>query len=346
MASHRRPKQPNRARVTVLTATAAAAVVLSAQGASAAPAKPSKDEVKAQVDALYEEAEQATEKFNGAKERQEKLEKEIGQLQDQVARGQDELNELRNTLGSMASAQYRSGGVDQSMALFLSADPDDYLDKASTLDQLSDKQVESVTKIQAKQRSLAQQRQEASGKLADLDATRKELGEKKKASADKLAEAQALLNTLTAQERAQLKDDEAKSSRASRSEGERTPDLGDVKPSGRAGAALAAAKTKLGSAYISGYEGPTAFDCSGLTQWAYKQAGVNISRTTFTQVNDGTRIGRSQLQPGDLVFFYGDLHHVGLYAGNNMTLHASNPRGGVKYESIDNMPFQFGVRIG
>ncbi|MGW0900637.1 C40 family peptidase, partial [Streptomyces goshikiensis] len=71
-----------------------------------------------------------------------------------------------------------------------------------------------------------------------------------------------------------------------------------------------------------------------------------ISRTTFTQVNDGTRIGRSQLQPGDLVFFYGDLHHVGLYAGNNMTLHASNPRGGVKYESIDNMPFQFGVRIG
>ncbi|AKL65836.1 NlpC/P60 family protein [Streptomyces goshikiensis] len=346
MASHRRPKQPNRARVTVLTATAAAAVVLSAQGASAAPAKPSKDEVKAQVDALYEEAEQATEKFNGAKERQEKLEKEIGQLQDQVARGQDELNELRNTLGSMASAQYRSGGVDQSIALFLSADPDDYLDKASTLDQLSDKQVESVTKIQAKQRSLAQQRQEASGKLADLDATRKELGEKKKASADKLAEAQALLNTLTAQERAQLKDDEAKSSRASRSEGERTPDLGDVKPSGRAGAALAAAKTKLGSAYISGYEGPTAFDCSGLTQWAYKQAGVNISRTTFTQVNDGTRIGRSQLQPGDLVFFYGDLHHVGLYAGNNMTLHASNPRGGVKYESIDNMPFQFGVRIG
>ncbi|WP_327300577.1 NlpC/P60 family protein [Streptomyces goshikiensis] len=346
MASHRRPKQPNRARVTVLTATAAAAVVLSAQGASATPAKPSKDEVKAQVDALYEEAEQATEKFNGAKERQEKLEKEIGQLQDQVARGQDELNELRNTLGSMASAQYRSGGVDQSIALFLSADPDDYLDKASTLDQLSDKQVESVTKIQAKQRSLAQQRQEASGKLADLDATRKELGEKKKASADKLAEAQALLNTLTAQERAQLKDDEAKSSRASRSEGERTPDLGDVKPSGRAGAALAAAKTKLGSAYISGYEGPTAFDCSGLTQWAYKQAGVNISRTTFTQVNDGTRIGRSQLQPGDLVFFYGDLHHVGLYAGNNMTLHASNPRGGVKYESIDNMPFQFGVRIG
>lgn len=101
----------------------------------------------------------------------------------------------------------------------------------------------------------------------------------------------------------------------------------------------------MGSAYISGEEGPNAFDCSGLTQWAYKQAGVSISRVTYTQANDGTRISKSQLQPGDLVFFYGDLHHVGLYAGNNMTLHASNPRGGVKYESLDNMPFQFGVRI-
>ncbi|MFJ7586059.1 NlpC/P60 family protein [Streptomyces sp. NPDC097617] len=342
MASHRRPKQPNRTRVTLLTATAAAAVALTAQSASAAPAKPSKDEVKSQVDALYEEAEQATEKFNGAQERQDKLEKEIGQLQDQVARGQGDLNDLRSTLGSMASAQYRTGGIDPSLGLLLSEDPDSYLDKASSLEHLSGKQVEAVQKIQAKQRTLAQQRQEAAGKLADLDATRKELAEKKKASAEKLAAAQALLNTLTTQERAALKDEE---SRASRSDSSRV-DLGDVKASGRAGAALAAAKTKLGFTYQSGGTGPNVYDCSGLTQWAYKQAGVNISRTTFTQVNDGTRISRSQLQPGDLVFFYGDLHHVGLYAGNNMTLHASNPRSGIKYESMDNMPFQFGVRIG
>ncbi|MFC9815966.1 NlpC/P60 family protein [Streptomyces virginiae] len=342
MASHRRPKQPTRARVTVLTSVAAAAVALTAQSASAAPAKPSKDEVKTQVDALYEEAEQATEKFNGAKERQETLEKEIGQIQDQVARGQSELNDLRSALGSMASAQYRNGGIDPSLALLLSEDPDSYLDKASTLEHLSGKQVEAVQKIQAKQRTLAQQRQEAAGKLADLDATRKGLGEKKKVSTEKLAAAQALLNTLTAQERAALKDEET---RASRADGQRV-DLGDVKASGRAGAALAAAKTKLGFTYQSGGTGPNVYDCSGLTQWAYKQAGVNISRVTYTQANDGTRISRSQLQPGDLVFFYGDLHHVGLYAGNNMTLHASNPRSGIKYESMDNMPFQFGVRIG
>ncbi|WP_030206515.1 C40 family peptidase [Streptomyces sp. NRRL S-87] len=345
MASHRRPKQPTRARVTTLTALAAAAVALASQNAQAAPAKPSKDEVKSKVDGLYEQAEKATEKFNGAREQQRKLEKEIGQLQDKVARGQAELNEMRDQMGSMASAQYRSGGVDSSIQLLLSDNPDEYLDKASVLDQLSAKQVESVHKIQEKQRALAQERQEAAGKLKDLADTRKELGEKKAEIQTKLAEAQKLLNSLTAEERQRLNDDD--NTRASRGGGGGRGGSLDpnVKGSGHAGEALAYAKTKLGSAYISGYEGPNAFDCSGLVQWAYGKAGVQLSRTTYTQANEGPHIGRSQLQPGDLVFFYSDLHHVGLYAGNNTVLHASNPRGGVKYENMDYMPFQFGVRI-
>ncbi|MFC8748510.1 coiled-coil domain-containing protein, partial [Streptomyces olivaceus] len=210
MASHRRPKQPSRTRVTVLTTAAAAAVALSSQAANAAPSeKPSKDEVKAKVDKLYEEAEQATEKYNGAKEKQEKLQKEVSTIQDNVARGQEDLNALRDGLGSMASAQYRSGGIDPSLQLFLSADPDDYLDKASTLDQLSGQQVEALKKIQEKQRELSQQRSEASEKLKDLSATRTELGNKKKQVQGKLSEAQKLLNTLTAQERAALKKEEA-----------------------------------------------------------------------------------------------------------------------------------------
>ncbi|MET9698255.1 NlpC/P60 family protein [Streptomyces sp. NPDC006529] len=341
MASHRRPKQPSRLRVTVLTATAAAAVVLSANGASAAP-QPSKDEAKAEVDALYTESEQAAEKANGAKERQDKLEKEISQLQDQVAKGQDELNTLRSALGSMASAQYRTGGIDNSLALFLSGDPDSYLDKASTMEQLSGKQVEAVQKIQAKQRSLAQKRQEASGKLADLAATRKELDEKKKAAQEKLAAAQAVLNSLSADERAKLGEDEK---RASRSDGDRANLGGGAKGSGRAGQALENAKTQLGDAYHMGDTGPDSWDCSSLVQWAYGQAGVDLPRVTYDQANAGRHLSLSELQPGDLILFYDDLHHVGLYAGNGMTLHASNPRGGVKYEAVRNMPFQFGVRV-
>jgi len=346
VASHRRPKQPSRARVTVLTTAAAAAVALGSQAANAAPTeKPSKDEVKAKVDKLYEQAEQATEKYNGAKEKQEKLQKEISTIQDNVARGQEEVNELREGLGSMASAQYRSGGIDPSLQLLLSADPDDYLDKASTLDQLSAQQVEALKEIQEKQRELAQQRAEASEKLKDLSSTRTELGEKKKEVQAKLAEAQKLLNTLTAAEKAALQEQEE---RASRDSGRQALTNPAASASGRAGAAYAAAQTKLGSPYVYGATGPSSFDCSGLTSWAYAQAGVSIPRTSEAQANIGTRIySQSDLQVGDLVFFFNDLHHVGLYAGNGQVIHAPRTGTVVRYESFSTMggPFMWGVRV-
>lgn len=344
MASHRRPKQPSRTRVTVLTTAAAAAVALSANAANAAPGeKPSKDQVKSKVDKLYEQAEQATEKYNGAQEKQKKLQKEISKIQDKVARGQEELNELRDVMGRSAAAQYRTGTLDESLQLLLSSNPDEFLDKASTADQLSAQQVEALKKIQVKQRQLAQQRTEAAKKLKDLSSTRAELAKKKKEVQAKLAEAQRLLNSLTAAERAALQAEEQRASRASSSR----VNLGNTTAaSNRAAAAFAAAQTKLGSPYVYGATGPTTFDCSGLTSWAYAQAGVGLPRTSQAQANAGTRIyNMSDLKVGDLVIFYGDLHHVGLYAGNGQILHAPRTGTVVRYESINNMPFQFGVRV-
>jgi cell wall-associated NlpC family hydrolase len=329
--------------VTVLTTAAAAAVALTSQAANAAPSeKPSKDEVKSKVDRLYEEAEKATERYNGAKEKQEQLQKEISSLQDNVARGQEDLNKLREGIGLAASAQYRTGGIDSSVQLFLSSDPDDYLDKASTLDQLSAQQVDSLKKIQEKQRSLAQQRQEASEKLSDLSNTREILGKKKKEVQAKLAQAQKLLNSLTAAEKAAL---EAADARASR-ESQRSALTGGSTASGRAAEAYAAAQSQLGKPYVYGAQGTESYDCSGLTSWAYAQAGVSLPRTSQAQASAGTRIySQSDLRVGDLVIFYADLHHVGLYAGNGQVLHAPRPGTVVRYESINNMPFQFGVRI-
>ncbi|MBF6046928.1 hypothetical protein GO001_17075 [Streptomyces sp. NRRL B-1677] len=353
MASHRRPKQPGRARVTVLTATAAAAVALTSQAAHADP-KASKSEVKEKVDKYYEEAEQATEKYNGAKEKQDKLDQQVTDLQDKVARGQEEINKLRDSLGSLATAQYRSGAVDPSLQLLLSSDPDGYLDKASTLNQVSAKQASTLKQISEKQRVLKQQRQEATGKLKDLAETRKVLGEQKESVQEKLAAAKEQLNTLTAAERAEVVGEKDKADGGKGGDGSRAgrdssrPDLGkDVPTSGRAAAALAAAQGKIGSPYVWGATGPGSFDCSGLTGWAYAQAGVTLPRISQDQANAGTRIyDQSQLKPGDLVLFYGDLHHIGLYAGNGMTLHAPKPGANVRYESMGNMPFQFGVRIG
>ncbi|MEH0579820.1 MULTISPECIES: NlpC/P60 family protein [Streptomyces] len=346
MASHRRPKQPSRARVTVLTTAAAAAVVLSSQAANAAPSeKLTKDEVKSKVDKLYEEAEQATEAFNGAQEKQEKLQKEISTIQDNVARGQADLNELRDSMGLAAAAQYRTGSIDSSLQLLLSSNPDDFLDKASAADQLSAQQVEALKKIQEKQRELAQERTEASGKLKDLAATRATLGKNKKEVQAKLAEARKLLNTLTAKEKADLA---AADARASRDSGGRV-DLGDAPVgSGRAMAAFQAAQSQLGKPYHYGSTGTAMYDCSGLTSWAYAQAGVGIPRTSESQATIGTRIySQSDLKVGDLVFFFNDLHHVGLYAGNGQIIHAPRTGTVVRYESMSTIggPFMFGVRV-
>ncbi|MFE9494910.1 C40 family peptidase, partial [Streptomyces collinus] len=168
-------------------------------------------------------------------------------------------------------------------------------------------------------------------------------GNKKKEVQGKLAEAQKLLNTLTAKEKAAL---DAEQARANRSSTERV-DLKDAPPaSGRASAAFSAAQSQIGKPYVYGATGPSSFDCSGLTSWAYAQAGVSIPRTSEAQANAGTRIyNQSDLKVGDLVIFYGDMHHVGLYAGNGQVLHAPHTGAVVRYEAMGNMPFQFGVRI-
>ncbi|MDT0346568.1 C40 family peptidase [Streptomyces litchfieldiae] len=348
MASHRRPKQPSRARITIFGATAAAATaVISSQSAQADPG-PSIDEVQEEVDRLYEEAEAATEEYNGAKEREEELQTEIEDLQDATARGQDELNDLRSSLGSLASAQYRTGGLDPSVQLFLSADPDAYLDQASTLDQVSGKQAETLRLIEDRQRTLDQQREEASDRLAELEELRGELSDQKDSIQEKLNEAQALLNQLTEEQQAEIAAQEAAAAaeaaeRANRSDGRESLNLTG---SSYGENALAAAATKLGSPYVWGATGPNSFDCSGLTSWAFSQAGVSLPRTSQAQAGAGPTVGMSELAPGDLVFFYSDLHHVGIYAGNGQIIHAPRPGSSVEYLSIDAMPFQYGVRIG
>lgn len=346
MASHRRPKPASRTRVTVLTATAAAAVALSAQAANAAPNKPGKPttvkDAKAQVNALYEQAEQATEKYDAANEKLKTLQTEAGTLQDQVARQQAHLNTLRDSIGTIAASQYRSGGIDPSLQLFLSSNPDTYLEQATALDQISSLQAGALKQLQDAKQTLDQERAQASAKLAELESTRTELSKRKNEAKDKLAKAQGILNSLTEAQRAQIAADEERANR-----GQDRVDLGNAKPaSGRAAAAFAAAQTKIGKPYVYGADGPNSFDCSGLTSWAYRQAGVSIDRTAAEQASDGTRIySKSQLMVGDLVIFYSGYSHVGLYAGNGQILHAPKPGASVRYESINNMPFQFGVRI-
>jgi len=336
LASHRRPKQPSRARVSVLTAAAATAVALSAQvSAHAAPARPNTDEIKAQVDKLLEEQEQASEKYNGAKERADQLRKQADQLQDQVARGQDQMTQLQSGLSAVAGEQYRAGGIDPSVALMLSSNPDGYLAQASSAEQVTETQAQTLKSLKDQQRRLDQQKQEAAATLAELDRSTKVLNDAKAEVQQKLQEAKTLLNKLSAADRAAVLGD-----RASRSDSRY--DLTNLpNPGGYAAVAVNAAMSKRGAPYVWGATGPNSFDCSGLMVWAYARAGVSLPRTSQDQATVGTRVpSLAQAQPGDLVIYHSDAHHVGMYIGNGLVVHAPHTGDVVKIMDADAMPIK------
>ncbi|MEU4177238.1 NlpC/P60 family protein [Streptomyces sp. NPDC026589] len=107
---------------------------------------------------------------------------------------------------------------------------------------------------------------------------------------------------------------------------------------------LAFARAQIGKPYVWGASGPSSYDCSGLTQAAWREAGVTLPRTTWDQVEVGTRVATSDLVPGDLVFFYDDISHVGIYKGDGMMIHAPKPGANVREESIYSMPIYGSVR--
>ncbi|MEU1315409.1 NlpC/P60 family protein [Streptomyces tibetensis] len=337
MGSHRRlaPSGFDRGAGAAVSILSVAAAALGAVPAGAAP----HDDTRANVDRLYEQAEKATEAYNEADERADALRAEAGTARDRVARQQQRVNNLRESLGSLAGAQYRSGGIDPSLALLLSDDPDDYLDHASRLDRLTARQAGELTKLQDALRELAQEREEAAGKLRELEKSRKAVAAHKKTVERKLATARRLLNSLPDAERDAY-------GRASRSGRPGLPGPGGATAaSGRGSAAVAAARSALGKPYVWGANGPTGFDCSGLMQWSYAQAGVSLPRTSQGQRYAGRQVPLSEARPGDLVVYRGDASHVGMYMGDGQVIHAPYPGAPVRYDPVGMMPVSSVTRV-
>ncbi|MFI9049690.1 NlpC/P60 family protein [Streptomyces sp. NPDC053427] len=341
MVSHRRTSQPGpvtRTGVTVVSAAlATAAAALSGPPAAADPGErpaAGREAATARVDKLYEEAERATEKFNGADERTRRLRDEAATLQDRTARAQERVNRMRTRLGALAAAQYRAGGIDPTLRLMLSERPGSYLEKASALERINRSQAGELRELQTAQRTLERQRRATAATLADLEAGRRDVALRKKDVQRKLAAARRVLNALPVDARAAY-------DRASRSDGrdEMLPDLSGVAAaSGRAAAAVAAVRAAVGSPYAWGSTGPSAFDCSGLTQWAYGRAGVFIPRTSQAQSGAGHQVPLDQAQPGDLVIYRSDASHVGMYVGNGQVVHAPYPGARVRYDPVGVLP--------
>ncbi|MYT33237.1 MULTISPECIES: C40 family peptidase [unclassified Streptomyces] len=376
MASHRKPRTPilatpgGRRTAAGLTTAALASVTLLSQTANAAPKapQPSIEEVKQQVDDLYQQAEVATQKYNAAKEKADGQQRTVDRLLDEAARRADKMNESRRRLGAFASAQYQTGGISPTAQLMLARDPQQFVDRNHLMQQLTGRQKQAITDYQEQAAAAARQRTEATHSLEGLQESQASLKESKRNVQAKLAEARQLLSRLTAQEKARLaelerkKEQEAqqKAAEQARKEAEKRrqqPGGGTGQDSGggtsdggtystKAEKALAFARAQMGKPYVWGATGPSSYDCSGLTQAAWKAAGVDLPRTTWDQVKTGSRVSTDQLQPGDLVFFFNDISHVGMYIGSGKMIHAPHPGASVRVESIYFMPIYGSVRPG
>jgi cell wall-associated NlpC family hydrolase len=319
-----------------VTAAAIASVTLLSESANAAPAKPSISEVKAKIDTLNQQAEVATQKYDQAKEKTKTQRAKTNTLLAAVAQKTEQMNDTRRVLGQFASAQYRGGGIDPTVQLLLSDDPAGFLNQSHTLSQLTATQTAALKTFRSQQEQVSLQRTKATESLNQLTGAQQELATQKKAVKDKLAQAQKLLNSLTAAQRAKL----ANASSSS------TSDYTYTGPaSGRAAAAIKFALAQRGKPYVWGATGPNSYDCSGLTQAAYRAAGVTIGRTTYDQATYGVAVSKANLQPGDLVFFYSGLSHVAIYLGDGKIVHAPHTGAVVEVAPLSWMPFATARRV-
>ncbi|MFJ7964645.1 NlpC/P60 family protein [Streptomyces sp. NPDC096324] len=374
MASHRKARPTGARiagiRTPALATAALTSVALLSQTANAAPSaepRPSIEAVSKKVDDLYHQAETATDKYNANREKTAKQRERVDTLLDDVAQRTEKLNTAREELGSFAAAQYRTGAAAPDTATLLLADnPQDYFDQTQLMSRLTNRQKAAVDDYITEQAATTEKRTEATASLESLTASQKALKTSKAEVQHKLSEARDLLSKLNSEEKARLAAVEkkkreqaaAKAAELARqqaaaekaaqaqpsSDSTGDPAAGSTAgsstgstatgSSSKAAEALAFARAQVGKPYVWGATGPDSYDCSGLTQAAWKAAGVSLPRVTYDQVNAGTTVSLADARPGDLVFFYDDISHVGMYIGDGMMIHAPKPGAYVREESI------------
>jgi cell wall-associated NlpC family hydrolase len=319
---------------TLLGATAVAAIGL--VPVTPAQADPDIDDVKSRVDSLYHQAEVAQERYHDAKLELDELRKDLGALKADQRRQDQRLRAVRAQVSDTIVRQYQGESASTVGQVLVADDPSAFLGQLSTMSAFSDMQTSLFDSYSTERKALALRKGATSARTAEIAKTTERLRSEKETVADKLAEAKGLLSELEAEEREQV---------VSRSS-EPAPAPASVPASGGAAAAVNYALAQVGDAYVYGATGENAFDCSGLTMRAWAQAGVALPHSSSAQMGSGPRVSGSSLQPGDLVFYYSPVSHVGIYIGNGQIVHAANPSTGVQVTGVYSMPFSGAVRPG
>ena len=343
---------------------AAGGLALTPLPASADPKPATSAEAAALVAARAHDLEVLTEQFNEAREELAATREAAAQAAAEVAAAEAALAQARDRVRVVAYGAYTGERLGPLEAVLTSRSRDELLDRIGTLQTIADHNGGVLGRAQ--QATADADRAEVSAQEVAADA---------QAQADRLAERKDDLDAQIAVYQAEYERLNEEEQRASRAAAERhaaeqaaaaqaaaaaapgrttsRPAPAPPRPAATAPAPApaapvlggsAAARTavdtamaQVGDPYVWGAAGPNAFDCSGLVQYAYAAAGIGLPHSSRMQSTMGAPVSRGALQPGDLVFFYSPVSHVGIYIGNGQMVHASTSGVPVKVASIDSM---------
>jgi cell wall-associated NlpC family hydrolase len=289
----------------------------------------------------------------------------------------EKIGEMKLQVGQIALAQFQNRSLDTAAHLLVTSDTEGFLSQISTVQKVSENQNSTLQDYQQAQAKLAALEHSAETDLAALSEKEKQLESLTAASDKKLDQAKKVLAKLTADQQRQIAEAEKRATAKANAEARaaamaaakataksravkkapakaaerRTPPKPDptrrpATGSSKGAKALAYAKAQLGEPYVRNAAGPSSWDCSGLTMMAWGSVGISLPHSSRQQFGRGRPVAKSDLQSGDLVFFYSDISHVGLYAGNGQVIHAPRPGKSVEYIKMSYMPYAGARRPG
>ena len=300
-------------RAATLVATAAVcAAVLPAAEAGAAPASPAGhpglNAILAKASALSEQIDKLSEQYDGLKIQLAQARSEAAIAKEDAKRDEQLLGQDQGSIGAIAVENYMTGGINPALELLQTSSPQSLLDKASIMTQIEHENGAKVSLVAAAETAA----QRAVAAAAQQQQRAKSLAAVMAAKVAVIQKTENFFNSKAYQEAEAIFQQTGK-----------YPISASQIPGDSIGVqALKAALTRRGYPYVWGAAGPTAFDCSGLVVWAYAQVGISLMHYTGDLWNEGEHVSRSELAPGDLVFFFADLGHVGIYIGNGLMVDA------------------------
>ena len=310
---------------SLLCLSIAAAGLVVAGPAGTAQAAPSPSSIEDQIDEQWNKLEPVIEQYNDVHNKLKANRAKVAAIQKRLTPLEVEVNVAMAQVRGMAADAYMQGSPVAVKAMLMTGSPTALTEKLTFLDQYARHQRASVSDVAELRDRLATDKRDLDVLTQSLAVQDTQLAKSKTAIEKKIDELQKL----------RIK---AYGANGGNDGALRTGPCPVDYTNDRGGRAAQKACSLIGKPYVFGAEGPNGFDCSGLTKVAWASVGVHLEHYTRDQWGQGRPVSRSDLQPGDLVFYYSDLHHVALYIGGGKVVHAPHTGDHVRMASIDRGP--------